>query len=172
MVHRRRRLALWLLAAAVDAFGASRQRLDLGVAAGALASSYRACIDGCSAETLENFVNSAVAALDSGCTLPVLLMEVDMDEADALPEESRAERALWLRTVRLTLDALDDRAAGPRDAELASRVERVVDAAQARGLQLDRPLASVGDPALDHLVLLAMRARTYVDGDEAMPGAT
>jgi len=160
---------------------ALRPTLNLGVTAKALVDTYAQYRAEASVAPLEEFVAAAVAAfrdgcaLDEGCPLDVVLMEVDLAEDDTLAAD-RAARRDWLRTVRCTLDSLNDDAA-PIDA-LAGRVTTVVAEASAHGLQLDRRIAAapIDEEAsavpVDHLVLLTLRAWCHHEGEENEPGAT
>ena len=124
---------------------------------------------------MEEFVASAVAAFRCAYSLDVVLMELDL--AEEASSEDRLARRDWLRTVRTTLDRLNDDAAMPTDA-LAERVATVVAEASAHGLQLDRRIsaAPVDEEAsavpVDHLVLLTLRAWCNHEGEENEPGAT
>ena len=124
---------------------------------------------------MEEFVASAVAAFRCAYSLDVVLMELDL--AEEASSEDRLARRDWLRTVRTTLDRLNDDAAMPTDA-LAERVVTVVAEASAHGLQLDRRIsaAPVDEEAsavpVDHLVLLTLQAWCNHEGEENEPGAT
>ena len=161
---------------------ALRPTLNLGVTAKALVDTYAQYRAEASVAPLEEFVAAAVAAfrdgcaLDEGCPLDVVHMEVDLAEDDTLAAD-RAARRDWLRTVRCTLDSLNDDKSPPIDA-LAERVTNVVAEASAHGLQLDRRIAAapVDEEAsavpVDHLVLLTLRAWCHHEGEENEPGAT
>ena len=154
---------------------ALRASLNLGVTARSLVDSYRTYRSDGRVEPLEEFVASAVAAFRHEFSLDVVLMELDL--AEEASSEDRSARSDWLRTVRTTLETLNDDAATPTDA-LSERVTTVVAEASAHGLQIDRRIsaAPVDEEAsavpVDHLVLLTLRAWCNHEGEENEPGAT
>ena len=149
--------------------------LNLGVTARSLVDSYRTYRSDGRVEPLEEFVASAVAAFRCAYSLDVVLMELDL-AGEASPED-RTAQSDWLRTVRTTLDALNDDAAMPTDA-LSERVATVVAAASENGLQLDRRISAApvdeekSAVPVDHLVLLTLQAWCNHEGEENEPGAT
>ena len=150
--------------------------LNLGVTARSLVDSYRTYRSDGRVEPLEEFVASAVAAFRNDYDLNFVLMELDL--AEEASSEDRTARSDWLRTVRTTLDTLnDDDAATPTDA-LSERVTTVVAEASARGLQLDRRISAApvdeekSAVPVDHLVLLTLQAWCNHEGEENEPGAT
>ena len=149
--------------------------LNLGVTARSLVDSYRTYRSDGRVEPLEEFVASAVAAFRCAYSLDVVLMELDL--AEEASSDDRTARRDWLRTVRTTLEQLNDDAAMPTDA-LSERVTTVVAAASENGLQLDRRIsaAPVDEEAsavpVDHLVLPTLQAWCNHEGEENEPGAT
>jgi hypothetical protein len=149
--------------------------LNLGVTARSLVDSYRTYRSDGRVEPLEEFVASAVAAFRHEFSLDVVLMELDL--AEEASSEDRTARRDWLRTVRTTLETINDDAATPTDA-LSERVATVVAAASENGLQIDRRIsaAPVDEEAsavpVDHLVLLTLQAWCNHEGEENEPGAT
>mmetsp|Transcript_28284 Transcript_28284/g.84682 ORF Transcript_28284/g.84682 Transcript_28284/m.84682 type:complete len:191 (-) Transcript_28284:22-594(-) len=170
--------------------------LDLSTTARHLAKTFRDCEkETCDVEALDRFAGGAFAAFEAGHSTEVLLMEIDLHEESRPADHGR--RRDFLRTVRLTLQYLDARAARrlaraprvlteyrsprdvlsgdatpPEDSDLARRVVSVVAEAEEHGLDFHRRLTRAGADEYESLVLLTLQAWYCREGEENEPGAT